>query len=524
VLHGRDTPVDCDPMLRLARCFACATAALCAAVAACGGSSPPERDNGFGSLDGSTSGEDATLASDAASNADAPSLFGNVDAAPACVNLQCQQETCPQGATTTVSGTVYAPNGTLPLYNVIVYVPNAPLAAVTQGITCDQCGTIASGSPIATTLTDASGHFVLSNVPAGANIPLVVQLGKWRRETTIPNVTACANTALTDPNLTRLPKNQQEGSMPHIALTTGECDSLGCMMGKLGIDPAEFGVQSDGFTKAINVYTSPGDDQTSDGFSNTTQASTLWSDLTLLKTYDLGVFSCECTEAPTTKGTFGSPAFATVTDYLDQGGRIFTTDFQYTWYRYSPDPQMGAASANDLSTTGLGSIQGGAPSGNNPLTLNTSFPKGLALAQWLTAVFPATPLVGPDGGVLPNNPGVSCDSVWDNIQSLDTKPQLWATADTTPHVFTVNTPVGVPTAQQCGKGVHIDAHITESSQGDADYVGCNNGSGAVGSPGCYPLTCTSPLKEDEAMFAFFFFDLASCIQNEGAPPAPPPPK
>ena len=124
----------------------------------------------------------------------------------------------------------------------------------------------------------------------------------------------------------------------------------------------------------------------------------------------------------------------------------------------------------------------------------------------------------PDGGAITDNSGVAFDSVWDNIQSLNTKPQLWATADSTPHVFTVNTPVGVPTAQQCGKGVHIDAHVTESSAGEADYVGCTNGSGTVGSAGCYPLTCTNPLKQDEAMFAFFFFDLASCIQNEGQPP------
>ncbi len=316
------------------------------------------------------------------------------------------------------------------------------------------------------------------------DIPLVVQLGKWRRQTVIPSVTACTNTVLTDPNLTRLPKNQQEGSMPHIALTTGECDSLGCMLGKLGIDPAEFGVQSDGYKKAINVYTSPGDDLASDGFSNTTQATTLWNDLTLLKTYDLGVFSCECTEAPTTKGTLGGPAFKTVTDYLDQGGRIFTTDFQYTWYRYSPDPQMGAASASDLDHDRPREHRRAAlRPGTTPLTLNTSFPKGLALAQWLTAVFPATPLVGPDGGVLPNNAGVSCDSVWDNIESLNTKPQLWATADATPHVFTVNTPVGVPTAQQCGKGVHIDAHITESSQGSPTTSGATTARGTSGARG-----------------------------------------
>jgi len=308
--------------------------------------------------------------------------------------------------------------------------------------------------------------------------------------------------------------------MPHIALTTGECDSMGCMLGKLGIDPTEFGVQSDVYKKAINVYSS-GSGGFSDGLSNTTPATTLWSSSTLLQTYDMGIFSCECSEAPDTKGTYGGPNFQTVTDYLDQGGRIFTTDFQYTWYKYSPDPQLGAASAG-TNTTGIGDIAGGAPNGNNPMALNTAFPKGLALAQWLTAVFPANPLVSPDGGPL-GTADVSCDSIWDNIQSLNSKPQLWATADSTPHVFTVNTPVGIDAGSQCGKGVHLDAHITEASQGSADFVGCNSGSGTVGSAGCYPLTCTNPLKEDEAMFAFFFFDLASCIQNESVPPAPPPP-
>ena len=527
-------------MARIARYFACGAVGLVAAVASCS-SSNPAATAVSGAPEGGLPGADGGLAFDA--QADAPSLLGNVDASPPCVNLQCQQKPCANGGTTTVSGTVYAPNGTLPLYNVIVYVPNSPLAPLTQGITCDQCGTIASGDPIATTLSDSSGHFVLPNVPAGTNIPIVVQLGKWRRQTTIPTVTACTDNPVTDHELTRLPKNQKEGNMPHIALTTGNCDSLGCMLPKIGIDPSEFGVQADGFKKAVNVFSSG-----SDALPGTTPASALWSDLTLLKTYDMGIFSCECSESLDTKGVLASqidPAtgapttlppsadFTTVTNYLDQGGRIFTTDYQYTWYRYSPDPQLGAVSAANLSTTGIGVIPGGAPSGDNPLLLNESFPKGLALGQWLTTVFPATPLVTPDGGALDGGgSGVMCDYVFDNISSVNAKPQLWASSDSSgnnkpgsfdPRVFTVNTPVGVPTAQQCGKGVHLDAHITSPMPGGGgDYVGCSTL--ADGGSGCYPSTCEGVFKEDEAMFAFFFFDLASCIQNEGAPPAPPPPK
>ena len=513
-------------MARIARYFACGALALAAAVASCSGSTSAVHPPPGGGFEAGATVEDAGVVFDAA--IDAPSLLGNVDASPPCVNLQCQQVACSNGQTTTLSGTVYAPNGTLPLYNVIVYVPNSPLAPLTQGITCDQCGTIASGDPIATTLSDSAGHFVLPNVPVGKNVPIVLQLGKWRRQTTIPVVAPCTDNPIADHELTRLPKNQKEGNMPHIALTTGDCDSLGCMLPKIGIDPSEFGVQSDGYKKAVNVFSSG-----TDGLTGTTQASALWSDLTLLKTYDMGIFSCECSENPTSKGSFGSASFQTVTNYLNQGGRIFTTDYQYTWYRYSPDPQMGAVSATNLNTTGIGVIPGNAPSGDNPLLLNESFPKGLALGQWLTTVFPSDPLVTPDGGPLDGGgAGVTCDYVFDNVSSINPKPQLWATSNSSgngkdgtydPRVFTVNTPVGVPTAQQCGKGVHLDAHITSPAPGGSgDYVGCS--ALADGGNGCYPSTCEGAFKEDEAMFAFFFFDLASCIQNEGLPPAPPPPK
>jgi hypothetical protein len=98
---------------------------------------------------------------------------------------------CPAGQRTTVRGTVYDPAGRVPLYNVVVYVPNAPLDPLpSTGATCDQCGGTISGSPVVTALTDASGQFVLEDVPTGTNVPLVMQLGKWRREVRIAAIAA----------------------------------------------------------------------------------------------------------------------------------------------------------------------------------------------------------------------------------------------------------------------------------------------------------------------------------------------
>ena len=124
------------------------------------------------------------------------------------------KDACPTTSQTTLTGVVYDPAGKNPLYNILVYVPNTTPSAITSGATCDKCDTYVTGQPIAVALTDAQGRFSLKNVPSGANIPLVMQTGKWRRQITVANVPACASTALTDKNQTRLPQQQERGRHP----------------------------------------------------------------------------------------------------------------------------------------------------------------------------------------------------------------------------------------------------------------------------------------------------------------------
>ncbi len=221
-------------------------------------------------------------------------------------------------------------------------------------------------------------------------------------------------------------------------------------------------------------------------------AITFWNDANKLKAYDMIILSCECSENLATKGRTEAEqagTFAAMTSYLASGGRIFTTDYMYTWYRYSPDVDLRTAT----------SIRGGAPDRENAMQIDTSFPKGQALSDWLLAA----------AGIASGK--VEPEIVFGNIISNDSaKSRRWATDSGEPRVFSVNLPVSVPADQQCGKGVHIDAHVNNPSRNNTDSVGET-----------YPDGCGTPLKQAENLLAFFFFDLASCIQSESEPPKPP---
>ena len=59
----------------------------------------------------------------------------------ACEGLRCFQVDCEAKGlpSTTISGTVFAPNGTLPLFGVNVYVPETDPGPLVDGATCSRC-------------------------------------------------------------------------------------------------------------------------------------------------------------------------------------------------------------------------------------------------------------------------------------------------------------------------------------------------------------------------------------------------
>jgi hypothetical protein len=409
-----------------------------------------------------------------------------------CEGLECQQVTCAPGATTTLTGVVTAPNGTLPLYNVVVYVPNAPLEPLATGASCERCGQV-SGKPIVSTVTGVDGSFVLENVPAGPNIPLVVQVGKWRRRVTLPNVEACKTNPITDTNLTRLPKSHFEGDVPKIAVTTGRCDQLACLLPKLGLDANEF--TADTGPGALHVYRGASHPTSNPILApapaGSRSATELYKDVASLKKYDIVLLSCECGEHDEAKPAEAKEALY---DFMSQGGRVFASHFHYTW-----------ADSGPLSKTAK--WQGSEANPENepgPYLVDQSFPKGVAFAEWLVGV-----------GAASTKGEVPISQPRHNVGAVTAPAQRWVYRDVdgaSTNYLTVNTPVDVPAEQQCGKFVFGDMHLYGADMQDVATALPNDG---------FPSTCSKDLTPEEKALAFLFFDLASCIQDDSKPPVAP---
>src|SRR6185437_15616175 len=241
-----------------------------------------------------------------------------------CSNLQCNLDKCSGGGETSISGTVYDPAGLNPLYNVLLYVPNTAVDPIPQGVSCNTCNSPISGTPVAAGLSDATGHFVIHNAPHGTNVPLVIQIGKWRRQVTLPTVTACQDNPVNDPQTYRLPKKQSEGDLPQIAISTGHADALDCFLRRVGVDDSEF--TADTGTGRVHMYVGgagvAGDEGSAtlaSGAALSPAYTKLFPSFSQMSKYDIVVLTCESEQLASDK----DPDVLNMKRYADSGGKVF---------------------------------------------------------------------------------------------------------------------------------------------------------------------------------------------------------
>ncbi len=133
-------------------------------------------------------------------------------------------------------------------------------------------------------------------------------------------------------------------------------------------------------------------------------------------------------------------------------------------------------------------------------TIDMSFPKGDALAQWLANV-----------GASSTKGQVTVADLRYNVQTHNAPSTRWVSGQTSsgnPALFfyTFNTPVEETNADnQCGKVLFSDFHVAGSSSGST-----------------FPAECSAnAMTNQQKALEFMLFDLSSCIQKEADPPARP---
>jgi hypothetical protein len=405
---------------------------------------------------------------------------------PSCTGLCQQQVSCSGTGTTSLTGTVYAPNGTDPVPNVLVYVPNAPVQPFATGVSFPPV----SGSPLVGTVTAADGTFTLNNMPVGGNIPLVLQIGKWRRQIVIPNVAQCVTTTAASAS-TRLPKNRAEGDLPKIAVVTGAVDAEECTLRKIGIadteftDPAPFSASPG----RVNLYLE-GAAQGAQ-IDDTTVAATLWGNTpSTLNGYDVLLLANQGWPDGTPTATYQQE----LVGFANAGGRVLATHYSYDWLTkvsnnaYVPFPGVanwavsGSQFANDAQT-GL---------------VNTSFARGQQMAQWLKLVGASTtqgqiPLAGLRDDVASVNPP---SVAFLNVQD--------ATLGNVPVQFSFDMPLGVMAKNQMGR-VLFSAFSNVAGTGvpTAPYTGMT-----------FPNECTTgPMTAMEKLFEYNLFDTTGFLSS-----------
>jgi hypothetical protein len=416
--------------------------------------------------------------------------------------VDCPADSSP--STTSVTGVVYDPAGRVPLYNAVVYVAEeADLKPLGQRAQCESCSEhFPKAGALALGLSDANGRFRVTNMPSGDDVPLIIQLGKWRRVVHIPRVEPCANTVL-DKELTRLPRSSAEGDLPRIAVTTGGSDALECLVRKIGVDLSEFSNEKgQGRVHLFAGYGSAKEMQVDGGLVPLTPAEELWASADDMLGYDMMLMSCEGTDNTFNTPDEGIPTGAIprppamhleVRRYADLGGRIFGSHWHHRWINSGdstpdhPYPAVAtfASSAQD--------------DGDPTVSVDSTFPKGSAFRDWLVNVGAST-----TPGLLPL---VKAEHSVDSVDPTLARRWIYGTGDagepTNVQYFSFTTPVAEP---ECGRMVFSDVHVTFGGE-DAKLLS-------------FPERCgdqASELTPQEKALEFMIFDLSSCIQKEDDP-------
>jgi hypothetical protein len=245
---------------------------------------------------------------------------------------------CGGGASTnaTLSGTVLAPNGEIPIAGALVYTTLAPPVGIPQQVYCDECQAVNCEDFI--TLTASDGTFSL-DTQAGDARYLVVRKGQFMRITEID--IAEGSTNLT-PGLTTLPgTNDPAGGLyiPRIAVGYGSYDRIEDALGKFGLGQTNVVNLEENLipnTEPFDLWDNGGSPGT-DGFTSQGTFTQLISDPELLDDYHIIFVPCS---NDAFLDSLDVATIQNIRDWVAAGGRWYVADWSNEWMEHVfPDYQ-----------------------------------------------------------------------------------------------------------------------------------------------------------------------------------------
>ena len=229
-----------------------------------------------------------------------------------------------------LEGTVYAPEGTIPISGALVYATQQTPEPIPQKVFCDRCIKLEFDTPY--TLSDVDGSFSLG-IPSTGSWLLVVQKGAFRR---VRSVEVATGKQAVDAAMSTLPGKSDPAAgddIPRIAVAEGDFDAVENTLAKLGLGQVDAEGELLAGSESFDLITAPvfGWPPPPD------ERIELLTNYDKLSQYHIVMFPC-AGEWP--DGYLKLPEVsANLRKFVESGGRIYASDYSYDILRQSwPEP------------------------------------------------------------------------------------------------------------------------------------------------------------------------------------------
>lgn len=452
--------------------------------------------------------------------------------------------------------------------NAVVYIlrtadfndlPAISSGVPSDGMSCDRCEDQDYGPVLVGAVTDATGHFELTEyIPVDTDFLLVVKAGKFRRAINfkVSKDAACKTTDLSEvpiaENPTRLPRTMNDGlavNIPHVAVVTGAIDAMECVFYKMGLQEDQFSTpDGDG---PIHLYRAngawPAEVDSScaacaacgtggGGTAQTCRANNcnngnscnstcrnnylaacqadfdgalLYQDDGAIHDYDLVVLDCEGSgwdSGFNERNAYGH----NIRDYVNRGGRMFASHLSFSWLHgngdqaYDPDDPIatGLADAATWRTSAVSNRNSG--TGIISQNRDNTSPRIENFIEWMVSEGVATLNANDEHTFTIIEPRSQANALGEFSEEFvhcdggDCSGEYVRTQQ-----FSFNTPYGAPEEAACGRVSYSGFHVSIGNTDDR----------------VFPSHCGGDLTDQEKVLLYMLFDLGACVGKD--PPAPP---